>query len=167
MTRTVAETFNLTHAKRLASKVTADMRRCQQLYGWPSDPEINDYGTELSMLMRDGYVKTYEFGYKTGESRVVSWFYEVTESGIQGGADDRPGKVYDKADISAAITFNFMTRTSKWHSKTSDERAAIESTLPFSRTSGSAPRDGAGYWINDLTYSSAGMQMARKTFRPF
>ncbi|MGI8958356.1 MAG: hypothetical protein ACR2IV_01065, partial [Bryobacteraceae bacterium] len=36
MTRTASESFTLTHAKYLASKVTADMVRCQQNYGRPS-----------------------------------------------------------------------------------------------------------------------------------
>ncbi len=35
MTRAAVESFTLTQAKYLASKVTADMRRCQQLYGEP------------------------------------------------------------------------------------------------------------------------------------
>src|SRR5437870_569267 len=92
MTRTASESFTLTHAKYLASKVTADMLRCQQLYGSPSNGQINDYGTELALLLRDGYVAVYEFGFQRNDQRLVSWRYTVDSSGIS-ATDDRPGRI--------------------------------------------------------------------------
>lgn len=64
MTRSATDSWTLTNAKYLASKVTADMIRCQQSYGEPSNDRINNYGTELALLLRDNYVESYEFGYK-------------------------------------------------------------------------------------------------------
>ena len=92
MTRTVAETFTFTNARRLASKVTADMLRFQALYGYPSDAQINNYGTELAILLRDGYVARYEFGYSLDGKRVLCLQYSVDTSGDL-TTDDRPGKL--------------------------------------------------------------------------
>src|SRR5688500_862487 len=56
MTRNATETFTLISAKYLASKVTSDMRRSSQLHGQPLESEINDYGTELALLLNAGYI---------------------------------------------------------------------------------------------------------------
>jgi hypothetical protein len=103
MTRTVSETFTLTQAKYLASKVAADMRRCQQIYGKPTDSEINDYGTELAILLRDGYVKSYEFGYvrDADEERILTWRYAVDSAG-ELAANDRPGRIISGVNVSQA-----------------------------------------------------------------
>ena len=55
MTRSATDTWTLTNAKYLASKVTTDMLRCQQNYHEPDNDAINSYGTELALLLRDGY----------------------------------------------------------------------------------------------------------------
>ena len=47
MTRTASESFTLTHAKYLASKVTTDMLRCQQSYREPSNDAINNYSVSV------------------------------------------------------------------------------------------------------------------------
>jgi Bacterial HORMA domain family 1 len=94
MTRAVVDSFTLTQAKYLASKVTADMRRCQQLYDEPSDAHINNLGTELALLLRDGYVKSYEFGFVryADDERILTWKYSVDSSGYI-TSDDRPGRI--------------------------------------------------------------------------
>lgn len=166
MTRTATESFTLTHAKYLASKVTADLKRCQQRYGKPSDGDINDYGTELALLLRDGFVSTYEFGFKRNDQRVVSWNYTVDASGNM-TSDDRPGGIYTGAEITGATWFNFLNYTAAWRSLDFTQRQRIEADLPIQRTPGTAPADGLGYWVTDRTYSSTGVAMSRKTFRGY
>jgi hypothetical protein len=165
-TNTATESFTLTHAKYLASKVTADMVRCQQLYGLPTDPQINIYGTELALLLRDGHVSEYEFGFKKGDQRLVSWKYTVVGSSLD-AVDDRPGKMVSGVKLESAAFFNFLSPSSKWFGLSSTEREAKEKELPFRRSEGSGPQDGLGYWAQDLSYSSTGITLGRKTFRPF
>lgn len=165
MTRSATESFTLTQAKYLASKVTADLKRFQQRYGLPSDDDINDYGTELALLLRDGYVSAYEFGYKRDEQRIVSCYYSVNSAG-QLTADDRPGGIYTDADITGARWFNYLWRSSAWSSLSEQEKERITAGLPFRRVSCDAPKDGNGYWQEDRTYSSTGVSLVRKTFRP-
>jgi hypothetical protein len=165
MTRSVTETFTFTHAKRLASKVMADMLRCQGLYGYPSNYHINNFGTELAILLRDRYVKEYEFGYKKDEQRILSWQYRVDSSGDL-TSDDRPGKIVSGVSIADCLPFNLLTHSSDWYNLTEAERKKIEEFLPIKREAKEGPIDGNGYWVNDLCYSSNGIAMARRTFRP-
>ncbi len=162
-TLTATESFTLTHAKYLCSKVTADMLRCLQLYGRPSEQQINDYGTELAHMLRDGYVEEYEFGFQRESKRLVSWHYRVI-NGALSNTDDRPGKILSGVDVSSAGLFNFMTFSSAWGKLSSDERARIVSSLPIKRIDGQPPSDGLGYWVDDRSYSSGGVSLGRKTF---
>ena len=166
MTRTVVETFTLTNAKQLASRVTADMRRCQQLYGEPSDARINDYGTELAILLRDGYVSTYEFGYvRAGdEERVLTWRYTVDSSGNL-TANDRPGRILAGVNINGCTLRNMLCHSTKWALLTAAQQTTIEQGLPFQRTVQSDYKSSLGTWQSDLCYSSGGVAMPRQTFK--
>jgi hypothetical protein len=167
MTRTVTETFTLTHAKYLAAKVTADMKRCQQRYGRPSDNNINDYGTELAILLRDGYVSEYEFGYKRhDDERIVSWRYVVDGSGNI-TADERPGNICGNINITGALFFNYLTKSATWCRLDDTSRRRIEGDLPVQRVSANPPKDSLGYWVSDKTYASTGVSLSRNTFHPF
>jgi hypothetical protein len=164
-TNTATESFTLTHAKYLASKVTADMVRCQQNYGVPSDAQINSYGTELALMLRGSYVAVYEFGFQRDGQRLVSWHYVVTGGAIN-ATDDRPGRIISGVNISDAQFFNFMTYSASWSKLTQAEREEIRKESPVLRPDGVPPRDGLGYWANDLAYSSTGVILNRRTFRP-
>ncbi len=168
MTRSVAETFNLTHAKQLASKVTADMRRCQQLYGHPSDANINDFGTELAILLRDGYVSTYEFGYvrASDDERILTWRYSVDSSGNL-SSNDRPGRILSGVNIAGCTFRNRLCHSSTWSLLSQAEQTAIELKLPFQRTPGPDYGSSLGTWMSDLCYSSGGVAMPRQTFKPY
>jgi hypothetical protein len=165
MTRTATESFTLTHAKHLASKVTADMKRCQQLYGRLTDCEINNYGTELALLLRDGYASEYEFGFQRDDQRVVSWRYVVDSFGLS-AVDDRPGRIVSGVDVASTKFFNFLTFSSAWANLSQEERDRIKSDLPIQRITGDPPKDGLGYWESDRSYSASGVSLGRKTFRP-
>ncbi len=165
MTRSVTETFSLTSAKYLASKVTADMRRCSQTHGQPSESKINDYGTELALLLKDGYIEDYEFGFEKEGKRVLSFYYKVAEGQLV-ASDDRPGKIYN-GSVSGSDFFNFIHRSAKWWSLSQTERDAFNNLSPIIRSSGSPPVDGNGYWVSDLSYTKDGVALQRKTFRPY
>jgi hypothetical protein len=166
MTRTVSESFTLTHSKYLASKVTSDMWRCQQLYSYPPVAEINNYGTELAILLRDGYVAAYEFGFRIGDQRLISWRYTVDSCGLS-GCNDRPGRIVSGVDVIAASFFNQLTYSSIWVNLQAAERETILAKLPVQRVQSDGPKDGLGYWQQDRCYSANGTSVSRSTFRPF
>lgn len=167
---TVAATqsFTRTNAKYLASKVVTDLYQCARLYGRPSTDSIADYEAELIELVVGGYVDKYEFGFKQDGKRVVSWHYTVTAGGdlVGGGTDDSAGGVYARAKVVGADYFNFLSYSQKWFGLTSSDRDRIKRALPFTRSAGTLPADGNGYWVQDKTYLSSGTSVARRTFRP-
>lgn len=167
MTRTASESFTLTQAKHLASKVTADMRRCQQLYGQPSDAEINDYGTELALKLRDGYVASYEFGYvrSSDDERVLTWRYSVDSTGNL-VSDDRPGRILSGVNITGATMRNRLTHSAAWQRLTEAQQTAYEQSMPFQRVGRPDYGSSLGTWVNDLCYSASGTAMSRQTFKP-
>lgn len=168
MTRTLVESFTLTQAKYLASKVTADMRRCQQLYGEPTDERINNLGTELSILLRDGYLKSFEFGYvrKADDERVLTWRYEVDSSGSL-TSNDRPGRIISGINISGSTLRTYLNKSSVWYALSEQQQTAIEALLPIKREACAEYKSGLGTWQKDLCYSSTGVAMVRETFKPY
>jgi hypothetical protein len=163
-TFSLTESFTLTHAKELSSRVAADLRLCAIYYERPSAPDIEQYTEELTQLLRYGYVDRYEFGFKRDGSRVVSWRYAVTQSGILEGGG--PGRIYARAEVATAAFFNYLWRSAKWWALSAEERARFEQGLPVQRTGSEPPSDGKGYWTSDRTYSAGGVSIARETFRP-
>ena len=165
-TYTISETFTLTHARRLAAKVAADMHQCQRFYGHLTDTQIENYQQELTVLLHGGYVKSYEFGFTTKDGRrVVSWHYTVGPSGdLEGG---RSGGLFPAAVISGADMFNFLTYSSKWSSLSTIEKDKIKASYLVRRTDGEPPQDGNGYWDSSRQYASGGVAVTRKEFRPW
>ena len=164
--QTYTESFTRTHARYLASKVVADLYQCARLYGSPSTRSILDYESELVEMLAGGYVSEYEFGLKQNEKRLLSWSYRVTAGGDLVGGDDRPGGLFARASVAAAFYYNFLSYSPAWFILPETEKQTIFACLPFTRTSGSLPTDGNGYWIADRTYSNGGVAVARRTFRP-
>ena len=166
-TYSVTESFTITHAKYLASKVAADLYHCFRFYGQPSEDWIRRYEEELAVMLAGKYVQSYEFGFKLNEKRVLTWQYNVNSSGdLVGGKDDRSGGIYSRATISGASDYNIMSCTQAWWNLTEAEREAVSAKHAIRRSNGSLPGDGTGYWQTDRTYSSSGVAIERRTFRP-
>lgn len=163
---TTSSSFTITDARNLASKIAADMHLCALYYGKPGEVAIRAYSEELAILLRDGYVEAYEFGYKKDNERVVCWRYTVHADGSV-SADESPGKVVSWADVSGAVFYNFLSYSQKWFDLGVSERDRIKRSLPIQRSHGELPSDGAGYWICDRQYSSSGVGFSRQTFRPY
>ena len=163
---TTTESFTLTHARKLAAKVASDMHQCQRFYDKPTEAQIASYQEELTILLHGGYVESYEFGFKTkDERRVVSWHYTVGSSGdLEGG---RSGGLFEAAEVSGAVTFNFLAYSSKWFRLSQVERDRIKASYSVRRTDGEPPRDGNGYWDSSRRYASGGVAVTRKEFRPW
>lgn len=163
---TTTETFNVTHARKLAAKVVADMHQCNLLYGrGPSTTDIAAYEAELVVLLAGGYVSAYEFGFKTVDNRrVLSWKYTVGLSGdLEGG---RSGGLYSQASLDGASLFNFLTTNTKWSQLSESDQAKVDQQHPISRTVSSPPADGNGYWASNRAYAAGGVAVTRQEFRP-
>ena len=66
-TATETKTFTLTHARHLAAKVAADLKRLQRLYGHITDERINEFEGEVTELLRQGYLGTVTYGFQRND----------------------------------------------------------------------------------------------------
>ncbi len=165
MSSTYTQTFTLTHAKHLASKVVADLYQCALIYERPSPDQVAAYQEELAALLADHYVESYEFGFQRNGKRVLSWCYMVGPAGdLQG--DSRSGGLARGIDVSDADYFNFLVYSSTWSALSTAQRDRIELVLPVRRTPGLSPLDGDGYWTSERGYVAGGVLVQRRVFRP-
>jgi Bacterial HORMA domain family 1 len=159
-----AETFTRVHARRLAGRVTTDLRQSHILYGSPSESKLEKYRTELEELLTGGYVSRYQFGFKRDGQSVWSLRYIVGPDGSLTGAGTGGG-VPAGRNVLGATFFNFLTFSNSWFEKSESARQAIEQTLPFIRTVDTLPSEVGGYWTSDRTYAAGGVAIERSVFR--
>lgn len=159
LTRSV--TFNRSHARRVATKMAADLHRMQRTYGWPSDLVIEDLIEEVTELLVHDYMDSLEIGFARDGERVVSLKYYARVDGTL-SVDENAGGIPRNADVSGCEKINFLCYSSTW----SNLSQAEKDEFPFQRQWGLEPSDGSGYWTHDRTYSSGGGGTVRKSFRP-
>lgn len=166
-TLTETETFTLTHAKHISSKVAADLKRMQRFYGAPSDQKISDFEAEITALLKAGYLNTVSYGYKrNGQWIEPTLKYSASDLMDMYADDDDPGRVRPGADTSGASFYSYLTYSSKWHQLPSYEKEKYDETLPFSRGTADEPSVN-GYLTQDKTYSSAGRALSREIVRSY
>jgi hypothetical protein len=165
-TSTRTTTFNRSNARDVAGKLAADLQRLSDLYdGYPSEQKIEQIVEEVTEMLAGGYMKSLEIGYKRDGRRVLTLFYEARLDGTL-STNDNAGGIPRGVDISGCETVNFMSYSQKYFDLSSAEKEALKARLPYARTSGVAPSDGSGVWVQDRTYSSGGGGAVRKTFKP-
>lgn len=166
-TFTETSTFTRTHARYMATKVAADLKRMQRFYGSPSDSDIADYETEVIELLKDGYLGTVTYGFR----RHGYWIeptLQYSARDLAGGiaSDDDPGRVRPRADVSGASFWSYLTYSRAWDSLSESQRQAVKERLPVKRT-GAAEPGVNGYWSADRTYSAGGRALDRGSVRSF
>lgn len=167
-TATETRTFTLTHARHLAAKVSADLKRLQRLYGHITDTEIAAYEGEVTELLRQGYLGTVTFGFARKDEWIEPTLrYTSSELAAGGGADDDPGRVPPGKDVSGAHFYSYLTYSTAWNALSSDERLAVKKQLPVQRTDAVAPHVSNGYFADDKTYSSGGRSLGRASVRSY
>lgn len=161
---TYNQTFTLTNAKYLASKVATDLKRIQRFYGSPSDALIKSYEEELSLLLKHGYVEKVTYGFKRdGQWVEPSLIYKAEDiAGI--GTDDDPGRIKPGANISNASFTSFLCYSNNWTNASQKEREQFEESLPFSRGEGNEPSIN-GIISSDKNYFSGGRSLNRSSVK--
>jgi hypothetical protein len=166
-TTSEAVTFTVTHARHMAARVAADLKRLQRFYGKPSDTDIEGYEEEVIALLRAGYLGTVTYGFQ----RHGSWIeptlrYTARELAGSAAKDDDPGRIRPGADVSGASFHSYLTYSDAWDGLTAAQRMAFKQELPFQR-GGAAEPGVTGYFTSDLTYSAGGRALDRTVVRSF
>lgn len=160
-------TFTESHARHMAAKVSADLKRMQRFYNYPSDADIASYETELIALMKAGYLGVATYGFKRNDAWIVPTLRYAAQD-LQGASanDDDPGRVTAGADTSGAYFHAYMTYSSAWDKLTAAQQAAFKATLPFQRSGAPQPSVN-GYFSDDKTYSAGGRALSRAVVRSY
>lgn len=166
-TITESTTFTITHARHMAAKVAADLKRVQRHYNQPSDVDISAYEAEVVALLKAGYLGTVTFGFWRDNNWVEPTLrYTARDLAGASANDDDPGKIRPWADVSGASFYSFLTYSCAWNLLTAEEKDAFKKTLPYYRGSGTEPGI-TGYLENDRTYSAGGRALGRATVRSY
>lgn len=165
--RSETQSFTITHAKKIASKVASDLKRMQRFYSQPSDTSIANYEEEVVQMLKAGYLKKVSYGFqRDGKWIEPSLHYEANEFGGLATVDDDPGRIKPGANISGATFYSYLIYNNDWTKLSEEERTSFKEGLPFNR--GSADEPGInGYLSRDKTYSSGGKSVIRSTVKSY
>lgn len=158
---TQTESFTVTHARQIASKVATDLLRLQRFYGSPTNEQINEYEEELVALLKDDYLESVTYGFK----RNGYWVEALRYHALPGGniSNDDPGRILPGVDVSDAHFGSFLNHNSRWHALSTEAKASFYSTFTLSRGHGQEPSLESGSWSTGLTYSAGGQGIGRST----
>jgi hypothetical protein len=160
-----SESFSITNARKLASKVATDLKRFQRFYGGvPIDLWIERYERELVELLKRNALTEVTYGFR----RNGLWTPAVVRYRAFDGAldvDDDPGRVPMGVSVTGAAFSSFCETNANYSALSAAELQQIVATAGFSRTNGTSPALEAGYWTQDRTYSSGGRGLGRSTVR--
>lgn len=167
LTITESTSFTITHARHMAAKIAADLKRLQRFYGSPNDKWISDYEAELTELLRGGYLSEVTYGFQRNDKWIEPTLrYTARDLAGMSGNDDDPGRVRPGADINGASFSSYLIYNSKWRDLSSSDREMTERNFPFKRSGAPAPGID-GYLSNDLTYSAGNRALDRASVRSY
>lgn len=166
-TNSNSNTFTITHAKRIGSKVAADLKRLQRFYQSPSDEMIVKYEDEIALFLKNGYLKQVSYGFqRDGNWIEPSLHYSAKDLNGWSEEDDDPGKIKPGADISGAQFYSFLVYSDKWWELSQAERDSFKDEVPINRSSANQPGVD-GYLVNDRTYSAGGKSLIRSVVKKY
>ena len=160
-TNSQTNTFTVTNARYLASKIAADLYQLQRFYGEPSDTKIDQFVDEVVTLLKDGYFKSIEYGFKKNDKWVLALCYEVSQLN---GLDNSPGRVPIGVDISGASWGSYLCKSAKFHALPSAEQEKVLENLPISRVAWTDPKAGLTS-TQDKSYSSGNVDISRRIIK--
>jgi len=159
---TRSASFTITDARHIASKIGADLRNLNTVYGKPPLNSIDDYVEEVALLLRDSYLNTVDFGFKSGDVWKLRLRYTATIGGSL--RDDNPGRLPYDAPVSGVPFYSYLTYSSTFNALTYDKQTAYKATLPVQRTGADEPGLGGGAYGISASYARNGNGVGRDVF---
>ena len=100
-TITDTTTFTITHARHMAAKVAADLKRMQRFYGRPFDSDITSYESEIVEMLKAGYLGTVTYGFKRDGDWIEPGLRYTARELAGDAANDDPGRVRPAQTLAA------------------------------------------------------------------
>ncbi len=159
-TESHANTFTITNAKYLASKVETDLMRLHRYYyqshGRPTLREIKNYHDELVLLQKFNFLDKIEYGFVHNNAWVKALRYTARQGGVL-TADDDPGGISCPAIPTNAAFSSLLWYNNRWNSAI-DERKDFKRQTPVLRET---EANYLGDWTQERAYSSGGRGLLR------
>lgn len=156
------ENFTVTHARHIAAKVSTDLLRFTRFYRNPTIEQINDYETELTALLKGGYLDKVIYGFYRDGKWIEALMYHALPDGTLIGDDD-PGKIRPGTDVPGESFTSHLWKNDNWRKLSKQEQDTFYATLPIKRSSCAEMPLESGYWSSDLNYSAGGRGLSRST----
>ena len=160
-THSQAETFTITNAQYLASKVQTDLMRLHHFYfkthDAPTLADINAYYTELVLLQQYNLLGEIEYGFCLGSSWVKALKYTARQGGVLAADDDPGGIRYSDVDRGAQFT-SILRYNSRGQDDNLPDKRSFLSKTPVNRSKGTGFY---GEWQQQRAYSSGGRGLLR------
>jgi hypothetical protein len=159
--------FTLTEARYIAAKVGADLRMLHNLYGKPALDTVDLYVEEVALLLRDGYLKTVDFGFRSNSDN--AWKLRLRYTATLGGhlTDDRPGRLPTAADVAGLPFYSFLVYSAKYDNLPASEKQKVEQALPLQRVGAAEPSASFGTFTSGHGYSRNGTGVNRDIYTAF
>lgn len=155
-------TFTITDARHIASKVGADLRNLNSVYGKPPLSSIDDYVEEVALLLKAGYLRTVDFGFQSGGDWKLRLRYTATIGGSL--RDDNPGRLPYDAPVDGVPFYSYLTYSSSYEALTYAQKVAFTATLPVQRTGATEPGLRGGTYGMSTSYARNGQGVGRDVF---
>jgi Bacterial HORMA domain family 1 len=165
ITRSV--TFTITSARYITSKIAADLRSMNRLYGEPELARIDDFAEEAALLLRDGYLDRVDYGLRRrGAYGKWEWVLRLRYVATSAGTlqDANPGGVPANADTTGASWYSYLVKSSAFYGLRPGQRAAVEAALPVRRIGAAETGTGIGSLTGQRSYSRDGTALTRTIF---
>ena len=160
-THSQAQTFTISNARYLASKVQTDLMRLHRLYydshRRPTITEINEYYEELVLLQRYDFLDEIEYGFHDGRSWIKALKYTARQGGVLAADDDPGGIRYSNVPPNAKFT-SVLKYNHRWGDDYLPDKRTFLNQTPVRRV----PGDGySGHWEQQRAYSAGGRGLLR------
>ena len=158
-TQTDTKTHTVVYARHVASKVAADLKRLQRLFGknQPTDDSIDKFEREATILLYHGCLGEISYGFIKEDG---SWLYALKYQNVnnQLREDDGPKEIGSQ-DIDETNFRSFLIYSDHWQDLSEEQRNQIEQSLPIQRLPAIAPH--GNDWFADRQHVSGNIGVQR------
>jgi hypothetical protein len=163
-TGTTTAAFTITHARYVGAKIGADLRILNGLYGNPSLSDIDDYVEEAALLLRDGYLRTVDYGFRDSASNAWKLRLRYTATAGRYLLDSRPGTLPATAAVTGHAFCSYLIYSAKFHDLSPAGQATVLAALPIQRTTSDEPTARAGRFLTGHGYARNGIGVGRDVY---